>query len=420
MTDSSCDPVQLRDHVVDELIARGEIVSKDVEAVMRKVERHRFTPGASLKDAYRPYHAVVTKRTEQGVAASSVSAPQIQAFMLEQAQIRPGMRVLEIGSGGLNAAYLAELVGPDGEVTTVDIDPEITGRASRLLEQAGYPQVRVILADAAQGVAAHAPYDVIIVTVGSWDIPPAWVDQLAGDGRLVVPLRIRGLVRSVAFRRTGSRLVSTSARICGFVSLRGTGARDARLLLVGEDIVLRFDDDLPAEPDLVGRAVRGPRTESWSGVTVRRGEPVDMLQMYLATVVPGFCTMSVNAEADSAGVSPRNKNFSLASVDGADFAYLTTRVTEDEQGLEYGAHAFGPHAPAVAEALAGHVRTWDRAHRGGPGPRIVVYPAGTPDERIPELPGGRVIDKAHCRVTLSWAATAETVAAQEAQRHTTE
>ncbi|MEU7205446.1 methyltransferase, FxLD system [Streptomyces sp. NPDC045470] len=307
MTDSSCDPARLRDHVVDELVARGEIVSKEVEAVMRKVERHRFTPGASLEDVYRPYQAVVTKRNEQGVAASSVSAPQIQAFMLEQAQVRPGMRVLEIGSGGLNAAYLAELVGPDGEVTTVDIDPEITGRASRLLEQAGYPQVRVVLADAAQGVAAHAPYDVVMVTVGSWDIPPAWVDQLAGDGRLLVPLRIRGLVRSVAFRRAGPRLVSTSARICGFVSMRGTGARDAQLLLVnGDDIVLRFDDDLPADPGLVGRAVRGRRAESWSGVTVRRGEPVDMLQMYLATVVPGFCTMSVNAEAGSAGVNPRN------------------------------------------------------------------------------------------------------------------
>ncbi|UNO43610.1 hypothetical protein KGS77_00180 [Streptomyces sp. MST-110588] len=115
-----------------QLVERGEIVSKNVEAVMRKVERHRFTPGASLEDAYRPCNALVIKRNKRGVAASSVSAPQTQAFMLEQAQIRPGMRVLEIGSGGLSAAYLAELVGEGGEVTTVDIDPEITGRAAQV------------------------------------------------------------------------------------------------------------------------------------------------------------------------------------------------------------------------------------------------------------------------------------------------
>ncbi|GGR10875.1 hypothetical protein WEB32_04765 [Streptomyces netropsis] len=52
--------------------------------------------------------------------------------------------------------------------------------------------------------------------------------------------------------------------------------------------------------------------------------------------------------------------------------------------------------------IADHLRTWDREHRDGPGPRIAVHPAGTPDGQIPELPGGRVIDKIHCRVTLSW------------------
>ncbi|MHA7956293.1 methyltransferase, FxLD system [Streptomyces sp. L500] len=407
MTDMTSDHERaawLRDKVVDELIEAGEIVSKEVEAVMRRVERHRFAPEASLEDAYHAYNAVITKRNEHGRAVSSVSAPQIQAFMLEQAEAGPGARVLEIGSGGLNAAYLAELVGEDGEVTTVDIDPQVTDRTARLLAETGYSNVRVVLADAAEGVPAHAPYDVIIVTVGTWDIPTAWIEQLAEGGRLVAPLRMQGLTRSVAFQHVGDHLVSTSARICGFVSMQGAGEREAQLLLINgtEEITLRFDDGLPAEPGLLANAVRSPRTESWTGVTVKRGVPVDTLQMYMATVLPGFCTMAVDPDLDTGLVSPYNKRFSMASVDGSNFAYITPRITADESSFEYGVHAFGPDGPAFAARIADHVRTWGREHRDGPGPRIAVYPAGTPNDQIPELPGGRVIDKVHCRVTLSW------------------
>ncbi len=126
MTNTTVEPdeaTRLRNKVVDELCADGNISSPEIEAVMRKVPRHAFTPDTPLEKAYDTYAAVITKTDEHGVQLSSVSAPQIQAMMLEQAQVKPGMRVLEIGSGGLNAAYLAELVGENGEVVTVDIDP---------------------------------------------------------------------------------------------------------------------------------------------------------------------------------------------------------------------------------------------------------------------------------------------------------
>src|SRR5690349_9324275 len=133
MTNTTVEPdeaTRLRNKVVDELCADGNISSPEIEAVMRKVPRHEFTPtDTPLTKAYDTYAAVITKTDEHGVQLSSVSAPQIQAMMLEQAQVKPGMRVLEIGSGGLNAAYLAELVGEDGEVVTVDIDPVVTDRA---------------------------------------------------------------------------------------------------------------------------------------------------------------------------------------------------------------------------------------------------------------------------------------------------
>jgi hypothetical protein len=74
------------------------------------------------------------------------------------------MRVLEIGSGGLNAAYLAELVGTDGEVTTVDIDPLVTDRVRRLLDERGYGRVDVVTADAAEPIPGLRPLDVVITS----------------------------------------------------------------------------------------------------------------------------------------------------------------------------------------------------------------------------------------------------------------
>ncbi|MGH3719875.1 MAG: hypothetical protein ACRDRI_13765 [Pseudonocardiaceae bacterium] len=115
---------QLRGRVVDDLIAEGTIVSASVEAAMRKVSRELFAPGVNLEEVYHCYRGAVTKRDAEGNSISSVSAPQVQAHMLEQAGITVGMRILEIGSGGYNAALLAELVGPSGQVTTVDIDED--------------------------------------------------------------------------------------------------------------------------------------------------------------------------------------------------------------------------------------------------------------------------------------------------------
>ncbi|MBV9011858.1 MAG: hypothetical protein JO272_07370 [Pseudonocardiales bacterium] len=113
---------QLRKQVVDDLIAEGAIVSVPVEAAMRKVRRELFAPGADLEEVYHCYNGFVTKRDADGNSISSISAPQVQAHMLEQAEIVAGMKILEIGSGGYNAALLAELVGPSGHVTTVDIE----------------------------------------------------------------------------------------------------------------------------------------------------------------------------------------------------------------------------------------------------------------------------------------------------------
>lgn len=404
MTDVTVDPDeahQLRSKIIDQLRDEGWITSPEVAAAMKKVSRDQFTPpGTPLEQVYDPYSAVITKTDEHGVQISSVSAPQIQALMLEQAAVRPGMSVLEIGSGGLNAAYLAELVEPDGHVTTVDIDAEVTERAARLLAENGYDQVRVVTADAAEPIPDLGQVDIILVTAGAWDIPPAWTDQLNPGGRLVVPLRMRGLTRSVALIRVGDHLESESAKICGFVPMQGSTEHQEKLLLINgtPEIGLRFDDGLPIEPSKLDNAVKTPRIELWTGVHIGRQEPLSTLQMHLAITVSGFCVMAVDEDLDTGIVAPHRKGFSLAAVEDDSFAYLVHRPAGDKD-VEYGVHALGDHGRQLAEQITASLRDWEANRRGGPTPIIRVYPASAPDDQIA---GETVIDKVHSRISLSW------------------
>jgi len=229
-SDETTQVAALREAMIGELRELGAIRSDSVAAAVGAVPRHLFAPGEPLDAVYAATRAIVTKRNEHGAALSSLSESHIQATMLEQAEIEPGMRVLEIGSGGYNAALIAELVGESGEVISVDIDPDIVERARRYLAAAGYEKVDVVLADAEHGAPDQAPYDRVIVTAGAWDVPPAWSDQLAEGGRIVVPLRMRGLTRSVTFEHEGDHLVSRDYRLCGFVPMQGSGAHSERVV----------------------------------------------------------------------------------------------------------------------------------------------------------------------------------------------
>lgn len=213
------------------LRARGAITSDTVAAAFLAVPRHLFAPETPREEIYAASEAITVKRDSAGKPVSSLSAPWLHARMLEAARIARGMTVLEIGAGGANAALLAELVGDGGSVTSVDIDPDITARAATLLDRAGYgPRVRVVRADGTR-VLPDAPaggFDRVVVTVGASDIAPAWRDQLAFDGRLVVPLRFRGLSRTIAFARDRDHLRSYGLIPSGFVAVQGPAAHAPR------------------------------------------------------------------------------------------------------------------------------------------------------------------------------------------------
>lgn len=393
----------LREKMVCKLRELGAIQSDSVVAAVSTVPRHLFAPGEPLETVYAATRAIVTKRNEHGAALSSLSESHIQATMLEQAQIEPGMRVLEIGTGGYNAALIAGLVGEAGEVTSVDIDPDIVDRARNCLAAAGYDQVNVVLADAEDGVPDRAPFDRVIVTAGAWDIPPAWTDQLAEDGRIVVPLRMRGLTRSVTFEREGNHLVSRDYRLCGFVPMQGASAHIERVIALDEGKVsLQVDGEQPVDADRLRDALFGPRVERWGAMEFGDGEPVHDLDLWIATVADNFGLLKATKEVIDSGLASKSTLYGGKTIvaDGS-FAYRASArpVDESRAKFEFGAFGYGPDAERLAEEYVSHIQAWDRDHRGGPGTRIDVYSAATPDA---ELPAGRVIDKKHTRVVISW------------------
>ncbi len=410
--------------MVEELWNLDAVRTQRVADVFAKVDRHLFTPGTPLEEVYEATTAVRTKWDERGSAISSVSAPQIQAFMLEQADIRPGMRVLEVGSGGVNAAMLAELVGETGSVTTMDIDSEVTGRTRELLDAAGYTGVRVACSDAEHGLPELGLVDVVLVTVGCWDVPAGLLHHLAAGGRMVIPLRMRGITRSLALERDDDHLVAASAETCGFVKAQGLGQHQERmLLLLGDRIALRFDDDNgPAEPGLLDGVLATKRCDVWTGVTVQGREPFDSLPLWLATTLPGFGQLSVDPHYEPAVdggpemAVAQGRWFPSAYVDahGDSLAYLGTRRRDD--GLfEFGAHAFGPHADTAADGMTEQIRAWDRDHRDGLGPVIAVWPRETSDQELSppqDIAASAVITKRHTRITISWPAPRSSRAGQ--------
>ena len=257
------DAAALRARLVDGLIASGVLHTPEVERALRIVPRHLFLPGVPLPDAYADI--AIPTRWEDGIAVSSASQPAIVAIMLEQLQVAPGMRILEIGAGtGYNAALLAELTGASGSVVTLDIDPDITAEAVAHLATAGYARVLPLPVDGAAGWPEGAPYDRLMLTVGVSDLTPAWFDQLADGGVIVAPLWLGGSEASVAFRKREGMLVSESLAPCGFMRLRGQEAGAERWVALPGDRKLFAEHAAElAEPVAQVLATR-PRRRYWA------------------------------------------------------------------------------------------------------------------------------------------------------------
>jgi len=391
---------ELRAAMVQALLDEGAIRSGPVATAFATVPRHLFAPGETLETAYAPLGTVMPKRDADGLLLSVISAPNIQAMMLEPAEIEPGMRVLEVGSGGYNAALIAELAGPGGQVITADIDPDVTARARASLDAAGYQRVRVVLGDAEHGVPDGAPYDRIIVTAGAWDIPPAWISQLGPDGLLVAPLRMRGLTRTVTFEKESDELVSRHYQLAAFVPFQGDGAHADRKVMLRDGIVLHTDNPyLRIDAAALNAALDSPRLELWTGA---RYDFPDEVSLFTTMNSPDVVQLRASQHAVDQHIVGRGALHGTPAIISADsIAYRTSRqVSEESAQYESGVIAHGPQAEQVARQYADLLQRWaqDYCRRGT---ALFRYrPGGTVPDHLP-LDATAVV-KRHGVLTVTW------------------
>jgi protein-L-isoaspartate(D-aspartate) O-methyltransferase len=156
-------------------------------------------------------------------SGQTISQPFIVARMTEALHLRPGERVLEIGTGsGYQTAVLAEAVGPRGAVCTVERHPELAADAEHLLRELGYDHIRFRIGDGTLGWPELAPFDAVIVTAGGPVVPDDLRDQLHPEhGRMVIPVGTRMQQELLRVTRHGDRWTRESLGPVAFVPLIG-------------------------------------------------------------------------------------------------------------------------------------------------------------------------------------------------------
>lgn len=210
---ASMDWVTKRAAMVVDQIARRGVRDPEVLRALRTVARHRFVPPPYQDRAYEDCALPIGHE-------ATVSQPYMVAIMTERLDVRPGIKVLEIGTGsGYQAAILAEM---GARVTSIERVPELADRARATLEAEGYRDVRVLVRDGSKGFPREAPFDRIIVTAAAPIVPEVLVLQLAPEGILVIPVGQEGcqvLYRIV--RHADDRLDREEVTPCAFVPLVG-------------------------------------------------------------------------------------------------------------------------------------------------------------------------------------------------------
>ncbi len=402
-----------RAKLADQLRAVGR-ADATVEAAFRAIPRHTFLPEIEPAQAYRD-DAVVIRSDGDGLPVSASTQPAMMAIMLSQLELAPGHRVLEVGTGtGYNAALIAHIVGCQRSVVTIDVVPELVGEARMNLAAAGYGRVTVVCGDGAAGVPDHAPYDRVIVTAGAWDLAPQWWMQLAPEGRIVVPLSIRGIQLSVGLDSAGDHLVSTSARRCSFIRMAGATSGPESFLPLGPQPGLHaqvVDGPVP-EADALYEALTGPAAEESAGLQAADiGELAD-LDLWLTLAESGLTRLNMMGRHE-AHASPSQQRIAnlmplggLGRIGRAGELGVTAFTPGAGPGpFEITARGYGPGGASLAEHLARQAIVWDELGRpGAKDLELSAWPGtpGTPPRAIGSA--SIVIDRPHVRLAARWSA----------------
>jgi protein-L-isoaspartate(D-aspartate) O-methyltransferase len=204
---------QLRAEMVERQLRGRGIRDEAVLAAMAAVPRERFVPPDMRSHAYSDDALPIA-------SGQSISQPYIVARMTELLAPRPGMRILEVGTGsGYQAAVLAQI---GCTVISVERHPALADAARTRLEAAGMAdRVRVVTADGSVGRPEDAPFHGIVVTAAAPAVPEPLPGQLSDGGRLVVPVGPRGRQELILVVRNGNAFQQYDCGGCVFVPLVG-------------------------------------------------------------------------------------------------------------------------------------------------------------------------------------------------------
>jgi protein-L-isoaspartate(D-aspartate) O-methyltransferase len=201
-----------RKELADELRSKG-IHDERVLSAMVKVPREKFLEAPFQERAYEDTALPIG-------AGQTISQPYTVAFQTEALEIKPGDKILEIGTGsGYQTAILAEL---GARVYTIERHPTLLEVARKRLETMGYQRVLSRAGDGSRGWTEYAPFDGIIVTAGAPDVPESLTKQLnPNGGKLVIPIGDRTSQRMYVIRRNGEELSADELANFAFVPLIG-------------------------------------------------------------------------------------------------------------------------------------------------------------------------------------------------------
>jgi protein-L-isoaspartate(D-aspartate) O-methyltransferase len=200
----------LRERMVKAQVERRGVKDRRVLDAMEKVPRHRFVPDRYVDESYEDRPLPIGE-------GQTISQPYIVALMTEVLALDSTKKVLEIGTGsGYQAAVLAEICD---SVYTVEIIEDLGKRAEKLLAELGCGNIAVRIGDGHKGWKEHSPFDAIIVTCAPSSVPEPLIEQLAENGRLVIPVDTLWGQDLILMEKTGGNLKKKSVLPVRFVPM---------------------------------------------------------------------------------------------------------------------------------------------------------------------------------------------------------
>jgi protein-L-isoaspartate(D-aspartate) O-methyltransferase len=399
---------ELQTRLVEELINKKVLKSKEIEKAFLTVPRHLFLPGVDLEKVYSD--APVVTKWDGEFPLSSSSQPSVYAIMLEQLELKEGMKILEIGAGtGFNAALLAQITGDSRKVITIDIDKDITGAAQKNLISAGIQNVKVVCGRGELGYEAEAPYDRIVITAGVWDIYPEWFKQLKPGGILLLPMIIKIHDQaSFAFKHVNGHLESISISSCKFMELRGDYTKPVNPVTIGKSgIITLVSSATPLKnKEKYFSSFINPRKDTPTGISASYSEYDRSFLPWLEITEPKFCVLSSSVESPGLTYLPAPYKFKgktvpmFFGISEKENVALIDCIEENPGKGGHGQETFAFHISTYSDndSLAKHLQKriieWDKAGR----PQIIDFKVKAYFDKSDILP-----DKDEFLITKKWA-----------------